>query len=172
MSMLIQDLVDGARLAGGTLSLQLEAIDLGIFVEEVLRQAGVALEIDRVEIERPADLPKVPADPARLERILLNLLSNALKYSPPHSPVSIRLEAGDREVVVSVTDRGRGIAPCDLPHIFNRFYQGIGLRQPDSVGLGLYITRVMVEAHGGRIWSQSQLGQGSTFSFTLPLLAS
>jgi two-component system phosphate regulon sensor histidine kinase PhoR len=109
------------------------------------------------------------ADPSRLERILTNLISNALKYSPPEAEVVVRAERVDSCLQVSVVDRGIGIAPEDLPHLFERFYRTRGSRKAEGLGLGLYITRMLVEAHGGRIWAESELGKGSTFSFTLPL---
>jgi signal transduction histidine kinase len=104
-----------------------------------------------------------------LERILLNLLSNAMKYSPPESPIRLQARRTDGEVLVSVVDQGIGIAPEDQPRLFERFCRPKGVRRADSVGLGLYITRMLVEAHGGRIRVESELGKGSTPSFTLPL---
>jgi two-component system phosphate regulon sensor histidine kinase PhoR len=111
----------------------------------------------------------VEADPNRLERILGNLLSNALKYSDPGTEVLVSARNTDGEVTISVVDQGRGIAPEDLPRIFGRFYRSITARKAEGLGLGLHITRLLVEAHGGRIWAESELGKGSSFSFTLPM---
>ena len=123
----------------------------------------------RLQVVVPEGLPLVPADPDRLERILLNLISNALKYSPPDSPVRLEARAIDGVIEISVIDRGQGIAPEDQPHIFERFYRPRGGRRADSVGLGLFIVHRLVEAHDGSIRVTSVPGAGSRFSFTLPL---
>ena len=100
---------------------------------------------------------------------MTNLLTNALKYSEPETPIIIAAEQTGEEATVSITDRGTGIDPGDLPHIFERFYRVPGARKTESVGLGLYITKMLVEALGGRIWAESEPGKGSTFHFRLPL---
>ena len=109
------------------------------------------------------------ADADRLDRMLLNLLTNAQKYSDPGTPVQVRALPREHEVVISVTDQGGGITPEDLPHLFSRFYRAKGARRADSIGLGLYITRLLVEAHGGDVRVESEPGKGSTFSFSLPI---
>jgi len=110
------------------------------------------------------------ADPDLLERILLNLLTNAMKYSPAESPVRLEARRQDGAIEISVIDRGQGIAPEDQPRLFERFCRPKGARRADSVGLGLYITRKLVEVQGGCIGVESTPGEGSTFSFTLPLV--
>jgi signal transduction histidine kinase len=107
-------------------------------------------------------------DAERLERILVNLLSNALKYYSPEGEVTVRVERLEGAAVLTVADRGVGIAPEDLPHVFERFFRARAARQPEGLGLGLYITRLLVYAHGGRVEVQSQLGCGSTFRVVLP----
>ena len=99
----------------------------------------------------------------------MNMLSNALKYSDPGTPVCLQAREKDGQVVVTISDQGKGIAPEDLPHLFERFYRAKGTRKTEGIGLGLYITRVLVEAHGGRLWVESEVGKGSTFFFTLPV---
>lgn len=117
----------------------------------------------------PKAYPRVLADPDRLERILTNLLSNALKYSEAESQVVVRLAPSGGEVITSVSDRGYGIAPEELPQLFEKYYRTkTGRESHESLGLGLYITKRLVEAMGGRIWVESQQGAGSTFSFSLP----
>jgi len=123
-------------------------------------------ERKRVENAVPEGLPEVLADPDRLDRILVNLVGNALKYSAAGVTVSAAPE-GDA-VCVRVIDRGPGIAPDDLPRLFERFYRG-AQREGEGLGLGLYIVRKLVEAHGGRVGVTSAPGAGSTFSFTLPV---
>jgi signal transduction histidine kinase len=121
------------------------------------------------------DLPQVDlpvwADPDRVEQVMVNLLTNAAKYSTPGSTITVRGQPmGDQPcVVVHVSDEGQGIAAEHLPRIFDRFYPAGESR--DSVGLGLYICKGLVEAMGGKIWVVSEVGVGSTFSFTLPVRA-
>ncbi len=172
MNVMIQDLVDSARSEAGELKLMPEVIELPAFVEQLKRQQAEVLETARVVVEPAAGLPPALADPDRLERILVNLLSNALKYSPPASEVTVSFTSDEGFVITSVRDRGRGIAPEDQPRLFQRYYRTeAGRERREGLGLGLYITRVLVEAHGGRIWVESQPGAGSTFSFSLPSAA-
>ena len=167
MNIMIQDLVDAARSESGQLRLEREPLDLPAFVSHLLREQATALDTARVEVRAGPPLPRVSADPARLQRIVVNLLSNALKYSAPGTPVTISMVLRDGEVVTSVEDRGSGIQPQDLPHIFERYYRP--RTSQGGVGLGLYITKQLVQAHGGRIWVESVPGEGSTFSFGLPV---
>lgn len=146
----------------------MQPVDLGLFVTDLLGRAREAMDVARIKVDTPEGLPQVSSDPARLERILMNLISNALKYSPAETAVLLRAEQTASEVTVSIVDRGVGIASEDLPHIFERFYRPRAGRRAEGLGLGLYITKMLVEAHGGRIWVESELGRGSTFCFTLP----
>ena len=170
MDSLIQDMVDSVRSEAGELRLERRSLDLRPFVLELLERQSTALDTGRIRVEAPESLPPVSADPNRLERILVNLLSNALKYSAPGSEVTVILRPEGREVITSVIDRGPGIPPEELPRLFERYYRTEAVRERrEGIGLGLYITRALVEAHGGRIWAQSELGQGSTFSFSMPV---
>ncbi|MCL5957740.1 MAG: PAS domain S-box protein [Chloroflexi bacterium] len=169
MNAMIKDLIDSARLESGQLKLENQPVDLMSFVSDLLDRASTMMDVGRVKVEIPADLPRVDADPDRLERMLMNLLTNSLKFSSPETDVLVRAGKTNREATISVTDRGVGIAPEDLPHIFERFHRPKGGRRAGGLGLGLYITKMLVEAHGGRIWVESELGKGSTFHFTLPV---
>jgi signal transduction histidine kinase len=151
-------------------TLNREAIDLHAYLPEFLQRSATAIDTTRIRLEVAADVPAVNADYNRLERIILNLLTNALKYSDPGTPVQLRAQRTDHVVEISVTDQGQGITPEDLPHIFERFYRAAGRRKAEGIGLGLYISKLLVEAHGGRIWAESAVGKGSTFSFTLPVV--
>jgi signal transduction histidine kinase len=103
-------------------------------------------------------------------RIVTNLLTNALKYSPPGSPVALRLECVEHEALVSVADQGGGLSSEEQASLFSRYYRAERTRaMAPGLGLGLYVTRALVEAHGGRIWVESRPGEGATFRFTLPL---
>ncbi|MGQ9675120.1 MAG: PAS domain S-box protein [Chloroflexota bacterium] len=169
MNTMIQDLVESARLEAGAQPMHRQPIDLASLVFDLVERVGTMKEQLRIRVERLARLPKVAADPGHIERAVANLVSNALKYSPPTSPVIVRVGRTDDEAIVSVTDYGVGIPAEDIPHLFERFYRAKTGREAAGLGLGLYITRLIVEAHGGRIWVESQVGKGSTFYFTLPL---
>lgn len=168
MAAMIQDLLDATLLEAGELRVTPRAVDLGAFVAEVIERQRGGLAVDRVSAVTRGEVPRVAADPERLERILVNLVSNALKYSPPQGPVTIEVGPAEGGATLAVTDRGVGIAPEDLPHVFERFFRARGARQPEGLGLGLYISRLLVHAHGGRIEVESRLGQGSTFRVFLP----
>lgn len=120
-------------------------------------------------IEIPSDLPTLQGDPRRLEQVFLNLLSNAVKYTPPGGRITLRAREQDGYIAVQVSDTGVGIPPADLPHIFSKFYRI--RREGDSTegtGLGLAIVKSIVERHGGRVWAESEVGKGSTFTVLLP----
>jgi two-component system phosphate regulon sensor histidine kinase PhoR len=114
-------------------------------------------------------LPRIFIDKSRLERVLVNLLHNAIKFTPPGGSVELAAIQETGQVVFSVRDTGIGIQPRDLERIFERFYKSDRSRSESGTGLGLSISRHLVEAHGGRIWAESQVGQGSTFFFSIPI---
>jgi signal transduction histidine kinase len=169
MNALICDLVDSVYLEAGALHLSKEPLALRDFFTDLLGSG--AFDVERFRLEIPADLPAVPADAARLTRVVQNLAGNALKYSAPGSSIRVEARLDDAEVVVSFADRGAGIAPDDLPRVFERFYRGGQRGKVEGLGLGLYISRLIVAAHGGRIWCESVVGDGSVFSFALPVAA-
>ena len=170
MDRMIQDLVDAARAEAGQIRLERQPVDVRAFALDLKQRLAPTMETARVEVQVPEGLAPVWADPARLERILTNLWSNALEYSTPGTPVTVSARQEDGRVITSVTDRGPGIPPEDLPRLFQRYFRARTTPQPrEGLGLGLYITRKLVEAHGGRIWVESQVGVGSTFSFSLPV---
>ncbi len=166
MDRMLRDLADAARSEGIGIELTARPVPLRPFVTELLDLSDGAMEAQRVDNAVPQELPSVLADPDRLDRILANLLGNALKYSRDRVVIDARPNATD--VHVSVSDRGPGIAADDLPRIFDRFYRG-QRHEGEGLGLGLFIVRKLVEAHGGRIWAESRAGEGSTFTFTLPI---
>ena len=165
MNRMIQDLVESAKLESRQLRLERIPLDVASFALDLKQRLSLSMDTDRISVEVQELPPAVLADPDRLERILTNLISNALKYSEDRAEV--RVEAMGGEVRVSVIDHGAGIRPEDLPHLFDRFYRAKDTHRKDGLGLGLYITRMLVEAHGGRIWAESEQGKGSTFTFTL-----
>ena len=172
MNAMIQDLVDVTRFESGQLPLEQQSVDLCDYLQSLLSRTELLIDYARVTLEIPSDLPPVSADYNRLERIIVNLLSNALKYSTPGTPVLVRARQEAGMVRISVTDEGPGIPPEELPLLFQRYYRVKGTQKKEGIGIGLYIARLLVEAQGGRIWVESDLGKGSTFSFTLPVATS
>ena len=168
MDAMIEDLVDAARLESRQLQLKLAPLDLPHLAQGLLRRMAAAQDTSRVHIEAPEGLPPALADAGRIERVLTNLLTNALKYSFPGTPVSVNFSARAGQVVISVSDQGPGIPPEAIPELFQRYRRAPAAGAREGLGLGLYISRQLVEAHGGRIWVESRVGVGSTFSFSLP----
>lgn len=174
MSRLIDDLRTLALAESGALKLQKEPIDLGTLMDEAAtsfqahaHKTGVELAVDPLP-----DLPALDLDAARIHEVLANLIANALQHTPPGGKISLRCSPdnkGASGVVVSVTDTGAGIPPSDLPHIFDRFYKS---RDSRGTGLGLAIAKNLVQAHGGEISASSEVGKGTTISFTLPFAKS
>ncbi|HKB46122.1 MAG TPA: ATP-binding protein, partial [Ktedonobacterales bacterium] len=182
LNRLVGNLLDLSRLEAGVAVPQKEWYLIGDIIAAVLDQLDLTGQLRGrpVEVDVPDDLPLVPMDHAQLEEVLTNLIENALKYSPATSPIHISARVTDvpHELQVSVADRGIGIPPGELDAIFGKFYrvQHVQLpwdksRPPIGTGLGLAIVAGIVEAHGGRIWAESAPGEGSTFTFTLPIPA-
>jgi len=171
MGLVLRDLVDLMQLESGEpLRLNRQRLDLCTFLLELLERSSRLLPTDRVRVEAPAEQVDVVADPDRLERVLLNLLSNALKYSDPDTEVVVRVARQGAEVAVFVSDRGRGIPPEELAQLFQPYHEfGLARSPREGIGLGKYIAKGLVEAHGGRLWVDTEVGKGTTFSFTLPI---
>lgn len=167
LEVMIRDMVDSARLEVGQLQLERQPLDMEAFVRDSLMRLSVALDVSRVRIEVVSPVSAY-ADPNRLERVLGNLISNAIKYCEPGGEIVVRIQERGHKAMVSVSDQGPGIGPEDLPHLFERGYRAAGEHKSEGLGLGLYIARLLVEAHGGRIWCESEEGKGSSFCFSLP----
>jgi signal transduction histidine kinase len=169
MDRLIGDLRDLAQVEGGGFSIQRETVDLVGLAQEAVERVRTLTTGHTVRVEAP-DLPIVVAgDRDRLGQVLDNLLGNAVKYSPDGGEVLVRVEAVGGQASLRVADQGPGIPPDTLPRLFERFYRGHHAAGGGGLGLGLYISRMLVEAHGGRIWAESPPGSGSTFTIALPL---
>ena len=166
MAEMIEDLLQTTRLESGQLQLHKSPFDLAQLAGTVIAQLGMAAS-RALGFDARGPAP-VLADAARIERVLENLIGNALRYSPPDSPVSVQIEANEKEAIVTVADLGIGIPPDELPKLFQRFYRAVGNPSAHGLGLGLYNSRLIVEHHGGRIWAESAPGAGSTFGFALP----
>ncbi len=173
MSKVIDQLLTLARADSGKERLSLEEIDLGDLLlavggraETLCREEGLEFRLEQM------DSAAVNGDRAKLRALLLNLLDNAIRYSPDGGTVSLRLRRVGRVAVIDVADTGIGIPEEDIPHIFERFYRvdKARSRAEGGAGLGLAIARHIAEVHGGRIEVASQLGRGSTFSLWLPAI--
>jgi PAS domain S-box-containing protein len=168
MDRLIEDLVERSLLQAGAPTLRLAPVDLVQLCARIVAQD--AAEDTRVRVASHAGAHLVVSgDAARIERVLVNLLTNARKFSAPGSLVAVRVERVGDDAVVSVADQGRGVDPEDLPHLFEKHYRARTAGRVAGTGLGLYISRLLVEAHGGRLWAESAVGVGSTFRFSLPI---
>ena len=167
---LIHDLLESSLIDAGFLKLELEPVTLSHLIKGVVDDIARRSPDHRFVVDLPPDLPILDADPHRIIQVLRNLLDNAVKYSQAGGLVVARAEVRADVVVVSVADQGIGIAPEHLNHLFEKFFRiksGLG-RHVVGVGLGLPIARAIVESHGGNIWAESQVGQGTTLYFTLP----
>ena len=174
MDALIQDLLDTTRLRGGRLHVSPRAVSAMTIAERSIEGLRPLADAGRVSlsVSLPDKLPAVHADPDRMRQLLSNLIGNAIKFTPPGGAVSLAVHLDGDEVLFVVTDSGEGIAPEELPHVFERFYQAPrdthrAIRH--GAGLGLPISRGIVEAHGGNIWIESTLGVGTTVRFSLPV---
>jgi signal transduction histidine kinase len=170
---LTEDLLDLARLGAVRAELKRSELDLVRLIEDVgrLLRPQVEAKGQRLTLERDRRLPVVSGDASRVTQILTNLLSNAHKYTPPGGRITVRVRAEASWVKVEVEDTGIGLSPEDRTHLFTPFFraQHHTVQAAEGTGLGLAITRALVELHGGAITVRSMPGQGSTFSFTLPV---
>jgi PAS domain S-box-containing protein len=173
MQKLIGDLLDFAKIQAGTFSIEKvveKPIEVILPMVESVKTLAEAKR-QRLVVEVPAGLPEVSCDTYRISQVLSNLLGNAIKFTPEGGTVQISATAESDEILVSVSDTGPGILPEHLSNIFDQFWQAQGTKQLGS-GLGLSIAKGIVEAHGAKIWVESQIGKGSCFSFTIPLATS
>ena len=170
LNRMIADLMDLSRLDARRLELTLSTLDIGALVRDSLERFELEAPERSVIMRFEGDTGPVRADPDRIAQILDNLLSNALKYSTPGTPIEVTVEGKAGEVAVAVTNEGRGIAAEELPSLFKRFQRAADVRRTKikGIGLGLYITHELVEAHGGRLSVESTPGAKTTFRFTLP----
>jgi two-component system phosphate regulon sensor histidine kinase PhoR len=171
LSLMVTELLELSRIESGRVPLELKPIrpvDILIPACERLRLQAERAELT-LGIECPEDLSAVQADATRVQQVVVNLMHNAIKFTPVNGKIILSASQQGSEVVFSVQDTGIGIAPDDLPRIFERFYKADRARTTSGTGLGLAIARHLVEAHEGKIWAESELGKGSTFFFTIPL---
>jgi len=170
---LISDLLDISKIESGSMQMRMEDADLVVLLQEIKK--SFQLQIEDKHIKQEWDLPEsLPAqfDIERIRRVITNLIDNAIKFTPDQGEITIGLEDGNKDLIVSVEDTGVGIADEEQPHLFSKFYQAKSTvtQHKSGVGLGLVIAKGIVQSHGGKIGVTSKVGQGSKFYFSLPKL--
>jgi two-component system phosphate regulon sensor histidine kinase PhoR len=173
MTQMVSEITELSRIETGRAELRMTPLNLKLLVEEVAAQLNPLAQRHQVTIttDLATDLPAGRGDKDRIRQALVNLVHNAIKFNHPGGSVTMSTNASGEFVIVSVSDTGVGIPEEELPHVFERFYKADRARTRGGSGLGLAIAKHIVQAHGGSIWAQSEEGQGSTFSFSLPIPA-
>ncbi len=171
LTQLINNLLDASRLQAGGLKLQKSDVQLDQLARRLVDKFRTQTDQHLLSADFPEAFPIIPGDAARLEQVISNLLDNAIKYSPRGGAVRVSGQVLPQEVIITVSDEGIGIPREEQSHIFERFYRidDTMSRQVQGSGLGLYLAKAVVEAHGGRIWVDSRPSQGAAFSFSLPI---
>lgn len=171
LEMLIREILDASHLDSGRLTLEPEPTHIRLALGEVLDELSTQVEERKLKVTIPQDIPLVSADPAKLRQVLVNLITNAVKYSPETSPIEVRARPESGMVRIAVKDKGIGIKEEDMTRLFKKFQRipDPASRKTSGTGLGLYIVKGLVELHGGTINVRSTYGKGSTFSFTIPV---
>jgi len=166
---LIDDLLDASRLQAGVLKINLAEVALDALAQRIVDRFRTQTEKHTFVLDFPPSFPIILGDEDRLEQVMSNLLSNAIKYSPEGGEIRVSGFVRPEQVVVCVSDQGPGVAPEDIPHVFDRFYRSqSAARNTKGAGLGLFLARAVIEAHNGRIWVDSHPGRGARFCFSLP----
>ena len=170
LAKLVEDILEVSLIESGRFQLQIMPFDLVALVRSVVDDVESGTDAKRVSVDAPDDLPLAEGDRDRCWQVVTNLATNALKFSPQSSTVAVWIVAAGNMLQVTVRDRGRGISPQDVPKLFQKFSRLPAARDEDvkGTGLGLYICKALVEAQGGRIWVESEVGEGAAFHFTLP----
>jgi len=173
LSLMVQELLELSRIESGKVPLELKPVPPQDLLTSAIERLQLQSENSGIQVQLhcPADLPLVLADPPRIEQVVVNLLHNAIKFTPAGGNITLSAESSEDIILFSIKDTGSGISAEDLPRIFERFYKADRARSSGGTGLGLAISRHLVEAHGGRIWAESLEGHGSTFYFTIPVVA-
>jgi signal transduction histidine kinase len=171
LNRMIADLLDLSRLETKHLELRPREVEPAAMARVIVERLRKLVEPHVVELALDGELPPLHADPERVEQVLTNLVTNAARYGFPDTSITITVTRRDRELVWSVSNLGPGIPAAELPRLFQRFHRGERTRD-GGLGLGLYIARGLVEAHGGHMWAESELDARTTFSFTTPVTGS
>ncbi len=169
MNRLVSNLLDMSRLESGALRLSKEWQSVEEVIGAALERLRPRLQGRQVDVKLPTGLGLVPLDEVLIEQAIYNLIENAIKYTPPGTPIEIRAEAREKEIAIEIQDRGPGLPPGEEQRVFEKFYRAREANRPDGIGLGLTIARGIVEAHGGSMTAANREGGGASFRFTLPL---
>ncbi len=169
LARLIDELLDVSRIQSGRVEFQFDPMDVGHLATEVAERMQATTSTHTISVETSGPVPIV-ADRDHLEQVLNNLIANAVKYSPEGGEISVRVALESGEAAIAVRDSGIGIPAEELEAVFGLFYRSPDRRARDvgGMGLGLYISKEIVDRHGGRIWAESELGKGTTFEVRLP----
>jgi len=165
---LIENLLDASRLQADEFSLNLSEIKMDQIAEEMAERFQTQTDYHKIMVQFPDDFPVIVGDKKRLEQVFYNLLSNAIKYSPGGGDITISGQIRSEQIIVCIQDQGTGISQEDAPHIFDRFYRADeAAKNTQGAGLGLYLSRAIIEAHDGRIWIEPRTGGGARVCFSL-----
>lgn len=168
LTFLIENLLDASRLQAGALPIKRSDVNLPVLAQRMAERFRTQSSQHNFRVDFPPNFPIILADETRLEQVISNLFNNAIKYAP-NGEIAIQGQIRPDRVIVCVTDQGPGIPPDDIPHIFDRFYRGPEMaRLTKGAGLGLYLSRAIIEAHGGHIWLDPAPTHGARFCFDLP----
>lgn len=170
LALRVDDLFELARIDAGALTLELREAEVGRLVDTCVRSLAAEAASRGVRLEARTAAARVRCEPDKIERVILNLLTNALRHTPSDGSVAVVVSPVGRDVEVSVEDTGDGLEPGAEQTMFDRFWRGDRARSGEGAGLGLAIARGLVEAHGGRIWAEPRREGGARVSFTLPAL--
>jgi two-component system sensor histidine kinase KdpD len=172
LNRLVANLLDMSRIEGGALKPEKEWYPIDELIHDVLGNMQPLLLNRVVQTQIPKDLPPVQLDYLEIEQVLTNLIENAVRYTPSGSPIQVSVQTEGDQMVISVEDRGPGIPPADLERVFDKFYRVLGRssERPTGSGLGLAVSKGLIEAHGGRIWAENREDGGAVLRFILPLL--
>jgi signal transduction histidine kinase len=166
---LIENLLDASRLQAGALAINLSEVALDKLAARLIQKLQTQAKNHTIRIEFPSNYPVILGDEDRLTQVLTNLISNSIKYSPAGGEILVSGQVRPEQVIVCVSDQGPGISPGDIPHVFDRFFRASeASRTTKGAGLGLYLARAVVEAHGGRIWVDPKPMQGARICFSIP----
>lgn len=171
LTQMVQELLELSRIESGKVPLLKKEITPFAVIDPAVKRMTLQAQRSSLELlnASPETLPEIAVDSSRLQQVLVNLIHNAIKFTPPGGRIEVSAHAEEKFVIFSVQDSGIGIPPDDLARIFERFYKADRARTSGGTGLGLSICRHLVEAHGGKIWAESRPGEGSTFFFSIPI---
>lgn len=171
LTQMVAELTELSRIESGHVELSLERVDLNAMLDEVIAQLQPQAERRDLSFKKDfaADIPEVPADRERIRQVIVNLVHNAIKFNVPGGIITAATRVSGNSVTVAISDTGTGIGKADLPRIFERFYKSDRSRAGGGTGMGLAIARHIIEAHGGKIRAQSEVGKGAVFTFEIPI---